>query len=71
MKISPPAFPTYLAENMAHGMSLRDYFAAVALPSIIKDWENDGFKIGYAENVDGVAMSAYIVADAMMKAREE
>jgi hypothetical protein len=31
MKISPPAFPTYLAENMALGMTLRDYFAAAAL----------------------------------------
>ena len=71
MKISPPAFPTYLAENMAHGMTLRDYFAAIALPSIIKDWENDGLKIGDDENADGVAMSAYIVADAMMKARDE
>jgi len=27
MKISPPAFPTYLAENMAHGMTLRQYAA--------------------------------------------
>jgi hypothetical protein len=31
MKISPPAFPTYLAHNMALGMTLRDYFAAAAL----------------------------------------
>lgn len=71
MKISPPAFPTYLADNMAHGMSLRDYFAAIALPSIITDWYNDGLEVGDHGGADGVAMCAYIVADAMLKAREE
>lgn len=41
MKISPPAFPTYLADNMAHGMSLRDYLAAAALPLAYKFWMED------------------------------
>jgi hypothetical protein len=62
MKISPPAFPTYLADNMAHGMSLRDYFAATALQALLRDVEPDP-QI-YAE-------WAYEFADAMMKARNE
>lgn len=41
MKISPPAFPTYLADNIAHGMSLRDYFAAAAMPLAYKYWMED------------------------------
>ena len=41
MKISPPAFPTYLAENMALGMTMRDYFAAAALPLAYKFWMED------------------------------
>jgi len=60
MKISPPAFPTYLAENMAHGMTLRDYFAAAAL---------GGFITGGGE-LEGIVQDSYLVADAMMKMRE-
>lgn len=60
MKISPPAFPTYLAENMAHGMSLRDYFAAAALT---------GFIAGGGE-LEGIVRDSFLVADAMMKMRE-
>jgi hypothetical protein len=67
MKISPPAFPTYLAENMAHGMSLRDYFAAAALETQM---------MYAADEIDSdicyvVARMSYKIADAMMKAREE
>jgi hypothetical protein len=53
------------------GMTLRDYFAAKALPSIINDWYNDGLKVGDHGGADGVAMCAYMVADAMMEARKE
>jgi hypothetical protein len=67
MKISPPAFPTYLADNMAHGMTLRDYFAAAALETQM---------MYAADEVDSdicyvVAKMSYKIADAMMKAREE
>jgi len=67
MKISPPAFPTYLADNMAHGMSLRDYFAACALTTQM---------MFAADEVDSdtcceVASMSYKIADAMLKAREE
>ena len=75
MKISPPAFPTWIeTDNMAHGMSLRDYFAAAAMQGfiqIVKGCElgKDGLTI----LPDSIRLSnvAYGMADAMMKAREE
>jgi hypothetical protein len=71
MKISPPAFPTYLADNMTHGMSLRDYFAAAAMSSLLlTPWYADEEKT-YNEMAPHLADDAYIIADAMMKAREE
>lgn len=72
MKISQPAFPTWIeTDNMAHGMMLRDYFAAAALPAIIKDWYDDGFMVGDGSTADTISIIAYKIADAMMKAREE
>ena len=50
----PPSNPGY-----AHGMTLRDYFAAKAMSEIT--WGN-----GY----DYAAKQAYLMADAMLKARE-
>lgn len=66
MKIIPPAFPTYLAENMALGMTLRDYFAAAAMSTQMM-WSADevDLEISYV-----VAKMSYKIADAMMKARE-
>jgi hypothetical protein len=61
MKISPPAFPTYLADNMAHGMQLRDYFAAAAL-------------VGFAKQggeFNQMVEDAYIIADAMLAERDK
>ena len=43
------------------GMSLRDYFAAAALPSV--DQRSQG-------NPDDIALECYQLADAMLKARE-
>jgi hypothetical protein len=65
MKISPPAFPTYLADNMAHGMSLRDYFAAAAMQGLLSTEYYRGI------SHDFVAKEGFRVADAMLKAREE
>ena len=61
MKISPPAFPTYLAENMAHGMAMRDYFAAAALIA----FANQGGKF------QQIVEDAYCIADEMMKERNK
>lgn len=53
------------------GMSLRDYFAAKAMQSVIRiDWYNKDPR-SYNEMADCIATDAYIIADAMLKVREE
>jgi len=61
-----PAFPgmTYISQDgkkNPEGMTLRDYFAAAALPQV--DQRSHG-------NPDDVARECYQLADAMLKARE-
>ena len=46
-------------------MSLRDYFAAKALPGIQASWEDT------EENYKMVALEAYKIADAMLAEREK
>jgi hypothetical protein len=70
-----PAFPT--TKPLEHwgdpnqGMTLRDYFAAKALPAIYKDTcecaRVEGQSVDWR---DEVAAEAYDMADAMLKARE-
>jgi len=48
-----------------NGMDLRDYFAAKAMPSIIP------IGVENSLNAEFVAKEAYLIADAMMKAREQ
>lgn len=52
------------------GMDLRDYFAAKAMQGIQSSWnyENEGNSV---LKPDCVAKRAYLIADAMMKAREQ
>ena len=57
-----PAFPRAGDFNPQIGMTLRDYFAAKAM---------QGFCAGNSTNVQEIAKAAYIVADAMLKAREQ
>ena len=68
MKISPPAFPTWIeTDSMAHGMTLRDYFATAALTTqMMYSADEVDLEIGYV-----LAKMSYKIADAMMKAREE
>jgi len=54
------AFPTHREE----GMDLRDYFAAKAMPSLIKTFENR------ITTPNDVAKLSYQYADAMMEARK-
>ena len=62
---SGPAFPTAtLAQKTEGGMTLRDYFAAKALQGILS--RPTGCYLPDKE----VAMQSYILADAMLKARE-
>jgi hypothetical protein len=53
--------PRDFVENRAGGMTLRDYFAAAALPQV--DLRSHG-------TPDDIALECYQLADAMLKARE-
>lgn len=67
-----PAFPLPLGTgNLSEpsesgGMTLRDYFAAKAMQSLVKLYALDTIK--YGQNT--VAWQAYQMADAMLAARE-
>ena len=61
--MNEPAFPT--ERNLTQGMTLRDYFAAKAMQACF------GAPLeASAEGKDYIAMHAYKMADAMLKARE-
>ena len=64
-----PAFPIdtnmEVSGQMYFGMTLRDYFAATALPMAIREMnEAESF------NINDAAIVAYQYADAMLKARQ-
>lgn len=60
-----PAFPVQDAASwQAHGMTLRDYFAAKAMVPILQSAKNQ-------RDVDLAAQAAYAMADAMLAARKE
>lgn len=75
-----PAFPLPVAEIQGHathsgdfgegmtGMSLRDYFAAHALPAVIA-FEDRALDTHDALPMDAMARQAYELADAMLRAR--
>lgn len=65
-KYGGPAFPVPDSEyqNQDVGMTLRDYFAAKAMQGIISSECNYGA-------FSDLAIDAYSIADAMLKAREE
>lgn len=66
-----PAFPLYAPDTHNHdemvrrGMSLRDWFAGRALSGILALEEDPEAIIPF-----GIAVAAYKIADAMLKARE-
>ena len=68
-----PAFPTPRYERgdmYSLGMTLRDYFAAKAMQGLMgRDWSD--FKVSDDELIAMWARSAYGVADAMLKARQQ
>lgn len=64
-----PAFPTPRYERgdmYSLGMTLRDYFAAKALPIVVGWMSTRSEILEYSQ----CAKSAYGIADAMLKARE-
>ena len=54
--------PTYFTNNHAISMTLRDYFAAKAMQGLVANNNTNPFEISKA---------AYVVADAMLKARKD
>jgi hypothetical protein len=66
------AFPAYSTND---GMTLRDYFAAKAMQGILSDAsginENTDKKLCLPEDAKQVALASYMMADAMLKARQE
>ena len=84
---NPSAFPShgFLGENTQEGMTLRDYFAAKAMPICYQYWMNDYYHPDFsdaeerkAEGRDDfdpnirklIAEDSYSMADSMLKARE-
>lgn len=67
-----PAFPQKEPlSNDWHGMSLRDYFAAKAMPACYYEVCRECDISGWTEDwKTGVAMDAYAMADAMLAERE-
>ena len=54
------------------GMSLRDYFAAKAMPVLIANFlEKELDQVDPIGWMDGLAMDAYSMADAMLKERND
>ena len=70
MKAFPTTYRNY-DENISHdctGMDLRDYFAAKAMQAIIGKSGDASLNIDEIDN--WIGSYAYVVADAMMEARE-
>jgi len=74
---NPPAFPTNQYANgispsgFDTGMTLRDYFAAKAMQGLISShWCEEARVLSPKLGARELAEDAYIMADAMMKARE-
>lgn len=53
----------------ADGMTLRDYFAAKAMQAFITGSMADGTKFNKENDPEGVSFVAFLIADAMLKAR--
>jgi hypothetical protein len=74
-----PAFPTaqyadgVRPSGFDNGMTLRDYFAALAMQAILADQYANGIYVLDLDNDSEIVASnaAYTMADAMMKARSE
>lgn len=66
MKDDQNAFPvTYGNDGVEHGMTLRDYFAAKAMQSLVieSSWDDD--------DIRSTVIHSYKIADAMMEARKK
>lgn len=59
-----------MAIQLGGEVLLRDYFAAKALPTVISDWLQTGDIFPDMEIAEVIARDCYIVANAMLKARQ-
>lgn len=68
-----PAFPIATRNNGSHpGMSLRDWFAGQALTGLLSDPTNEiQEEESHGQYYAISAVSAYMIADAMLAARKE
>jgi hypothetical protein len=65
------ALISYFTEDHALNMTLRDYFAAEAMKPLTQSFlDKDMDMLDPNGWMDGLAMDAYSMADAMLKARE-
>lgn len=73
MNTGGPAFPVQDASTwQAHGMTLRDYFAIKALQSLMQNFLSNDLDMNDPEGwMEGLAGDAYLMADEMLKAREQ
>jgi hypothetical protein len=76
-KTGGPAFPNTVkvtdeAFAELRGMTLRDYFAAKALPCAWESYERGELKVLASEDAceEAIARLAYAMADAMLEARK-
>ena len=73
MKAFPSTEPIYgndiVGVKQSTGMDLRDYFAAKAMQAIIGKSDDRSLDIGEIDN--WIGDYAYVVADAMMEARDK
>jgi hypothetical protein len=60
-----PAFPIPNVDHAFDGMTLRDHFAGLAMNGLLSDSTCD------TGGWDDFAREAYVIADAMLKAREQ
>ncbi|WNP33619.1 hypothetical protein RN333_08435 [Enterobacter kobei] len=69
-----PAFPTNEANHFKDysdpGMTLRDFFAAKAMQGWLSSYPESCTHPIVAGNADDVAKNSYMLADAMLRARE-
>lgn len=68
-----PAFPIpgWKDDPDFNGMTLRDYFAAKAMQSMISSHRSGGWNLGVnGTDNETISYAAYAVADAMLAARE-
>ena len=75
MNTSGPAFPVEVLDKQRNGMTLRDYFAAKALTGFLEtaiDWIPTGKQPDFdsLELFKDLARDSYVLADAMLKARD-